>query len=663
MHDLKYFEKLMTDSPATDTSRRTRTRAPAKTFLEKVNMAKELALAALLDLQYPEGYWWAELESNVTITAEYLMLHRFLGLPEDKFPGLIREILSQQLDNGGWSTWYGDGGNLSTSVEAYQALKMAGLPADDPRLTKARQFILERGGALASRVFTRINLALFGQVSWDGIPLLPVEFMLLPPWTGLSVYEFSSWSRATMIPLSIVMVHRPVCPLPPSQGVAELFVHPDEPFGRHQVAWKTRGPALENFFVLVDRLLKFYARLSWPLLRRFALHKAEQWILAHQEVTGDWGGIQPAMVNSLLALACQGYKVNSPVIQRGLAALEAFTLKLGDRLRLQSCISPVWDTGLVVRALIAAGLPPGHPALAQATAWLLANQIFEPGDWCIKKPHLAPGGWAFEFVNNRYPDIDDSAVVLMALQEALVDPKNHQTALETGIAWCLGMQSKNGGFAAFDVDNTKDWLNAIPFSDLKALVDPPTEDVTGRVLEMLGTFGYSARHPAAVRALAILKKWQQPDGSWWGRWGVNYVYGTWSVLLGLKAIGADMQSPMVQRAVAWLKGCQNPDGGWGECCESYRKPSLRGQGTSTASQTAWAVMGLMAAGETESPAVNEGIDYLVKTQKRDGRWEETYFTGTGFPGYFMIRYHLYRDVFPLMTLGIYMKIVAGEPGT
>jgi squalene-hopene/tetraprenyl-beta-curcumene cyclase len=663
MHDLKYFEKLMPNLPATDTSRRTRTRAPARTFLEKVNMAKELALAALLDLQYPEGYWWAELESNVTITAEYLMLHRFLGLPEDKFPGLIREILSQQLDNGGWSLWYGDGGNLSTSVEAYQALKMAGLPADDPRLTKGRQFILERGGALASRVFTRINLALFGQVSWDGIPLLPVEFMLLPPWTGLSVYEFSSWSRATMIPLSIVMVHRPVCPLPPSQGVAELFVHPDEPFGHHQVAWKTRGPALENFFVLVDRLLKLYARLTWPLLRRFALHKAERWILAHQEKTGDWGGIQPAMVNSLLALACQGYKVKHPFIQRGLAALEAFTLKLGDRLRLQSCISPVWDTGLAVRALVAAGLPPGHPALAQATAWLLANQIFEPGDWCIKRPHLAPGGWAFEFVNNWYPDIDDSAIILMALQEALMDPTNHQTALETGIAWCLGMQSKNGGFAAFDADNTKDWLNAIPFSDLKALIDPPTEDVTGRVLEMMGTFGYSARHPAAVRALAMIRKWQQPDGCWWGRWGVNYIYGTWSVLLGLKAIGADMQSSMVQRAAAWLKRCQNSDGGWGEYCESYRNPSLRGQGDSTASQTAWAVMGLMAAGETDSPAVNKGIDYLVKTQKKDGRWEEKYFTGTGFPGHFMIRYHLYRDVFPLMALGMYMKIVAGEPGT
>jgi squalene-hopene/tetraprenyl-beta-curcumene cyclase len=645
---------------ATATPRRTKAQTPTKTFLEKVNKARDRAADALLALQNHEGYWWAELESNVTITAEYLMLHHFLGLPKDKFPGLVREILSQQLENGGWSLWYGDGGNLSTSVEAYQALKMAGLSADDPRLTKARQFILERGGALASRVFTRINLALFGQVSWKGIPLLPVEFMLLPPWSGFSVYEFSSWSRATMIPLSIVMAHRPVCPLPPSQGVAELFLHPDEPFRRHRVTWKKGGPALENFFVLVDRLLKIYARLSWALLRSFAIHKAEEWILAHQEETGDWGGIQPAMVNSLLALACQGYKANHRVIQRGLAALEAFTLKLGDRLRLQSCISPVWDTGLAVRALVAAGFPPQHLALAKATDWLLANQIFKPGDWCIKRPHLAPGGWAFEFVNNWYPDVDDSAVVLMALKEALVDPASHQTALETGIAWCLGMQSKNGGFASFDADNTKNWLNAIPFSDLKALIDPPTEDVTGRVLEMMGTYGLPASHPAAVQALAIIKKWQQPDGSWWGRWGVNYIYGTWSVLLGLKAIGVDMQLPMVRQAVAWLSNCQNPDGGWGECCESYRYPKLRGKGPSTASQTAWAVMGLVAAGEATSPAVKAGIEYLVKTQKKDGRWEENYFTGTGFPSHFMIRYHLYRDVFPLMALGMYLRDVKGE---
>ncbi|MEJ2090739.1 MAG: squalene--hopene cyclase [Syntrophobacterales bacterium] len=642
------------------TSRRTRTRGPTKALVEKVKKARQRASEAVLALQTREGYWWAELQSNVTITAEYLMAHRFLGLPRDKFPGLVKEILSQQLDNGGWSLWYGDGGELSTTVEAYQALKIAGLPAADPRLTQARQFILERGGALASRVFTRIFLALFGQVSWDGIPLLPVEFMLLPPWSGLSFYEFSSWSRATMIPLSIVMAYRPVCPLPPELGVAELFVNPAEPFANHRVTWKKGGPPLETFFVVVDRLLKLYARKPWPPLRRLALRQAEHWVLDHQEESGDWGGIQPAMMNSLLALACRGYAVEHPVIQRGLSALEDFTLELGDRLRLQSCISPVWDTALAVRALAAAGVPPAHPALTQATAWLLANQIFTPGDWCIKRPDLAPGGWAFEFVNNWYPDIDDSAVVLMALQEGLPDPSPYQTALATGIAWCLGMQSKNGGFAAFDADNTKEWLNAIPFADLKALSDPPTEDVTGRVLEMMGIFGYTAEHPVAARALSFVRAKQHPDGSWWGRWGVNYIYGTWSVLMGLRAMGEDRRSPMMQKAVAWLKDHQNSDGGWGECCESYRDPDLKGKGPSTASQTAWALMGLMVTGETASPEVKAGIQYLIKTQKKDGRWEEVQFTGTGFPSHFMIRYHLYRDVFPLMALGMFLRDVEGE---
>jgi len=647
-------------APSPTTPRRPGPRAASQAFLEKVRKAQERAAAALLALQTPQGYWWAELESNVTITAEYLMLHRFLGLPEDNFPRLAREILSLQSDNGGWSIWHGDGGNLSTTVEAYLALKIAGLSKDDPRLQKARQFILDRGGLLKTRVFTRIFLALFGQLSWEGIPLMPVEFVLLPPWSGLSIYELSSWSRATVVPLSVVMAQRPVCPLPPEQGVAELFLHPDEPFGHHRVVWKNGGPPLENFFVLVDRVLKFYAQRPVPLMRRLALHQAEQWILTHQEETGDWGGIQPAMLNSLLALACRGYKPDHPVMQRGLAALQSFTLDFGDRLRLQSCISPVWDTALAVRALAAAGVPPQNPAMAKSSAWLLANQIFVPGDWSIKRPKLAPGGWAFEFVNNWYPDIDDSAVVLMALKEALEETAPHQAAIEAGIDWCLGMQSKNGGFAAFDADNTKEWLNAIPFADLKALIDPPTEDVTGRVLEMMGAFGYTLDHPAARRALAFLKKRQHPAGPWWGRWGVNYIYGTWSVLVGLRAIGEDMQAPYIRRAVAWLKGHQLPNGGWGECCESYPNAEMMGQGVDSASQTAWALLGLMAAGETHSPEVRAGIDYLIETQEKDGRWEEAHFTGTGFPGHFMIRYHLYRDCFPLMALGMYVPEVQGE---
>jgi squalene-hopene/tetraprenyl-beta-curcumene cyclase len=616
----------------------------------------------MLKMQDPQGYWWAELESNVTITAEYLMLHRLLGLPEDQAPRMAAYILSKQLPNGGWSIYYGDGGELSTTVEAYLALKLAGLPAEDPRLVRARQFVRHRGGALKTRVFTRIFLALFGQLSWEGIPLLPVEFMLLPPWSGFSIYEFSSWTRATVVPLMIIMAKRPVVPLPQAQWVTELFLDPREPFQEHRVAWKPRGPHLENVFVLVDRLLKAYYRLPIPWLRNLALRRAQDWILEHQEESGDWGGIQPPMVNSLLALSCLGYKTDHDAIRRGLKALKFFTLEDGDRVWLQSCISPVWDTALAVRALAAAGLPPDHTALREACAWLLEQQIFKPGDWCIKNPKLAPGGWAFEFVNNWYPDIDDSSMVLVALQEGLADAEKHQEPLQRGLDWCLGMQSKNGGFASFDLDNTKGWLNAIPFGDLKALVDPPTEDITGRILEMLGAFGHGLDHPRAGPALAFLKRTQHPDGPWWGRWGVNYIYGTWSVLIALKRIGEDMGQPYIRRAAAWLKRHQNPDGGWGETCESYRRPELMGRGESTASQTAWALMGLMAAREAGSPEVKAGIAYLIQTQNPQGRWDEEYFTGTGFPSHFMIRYHLYRDCFPLMALGQYLRALTALKG-
>jgi squalene-hopene/tetraprenyl-beta-curcumene cyclase len=641
-------------------SRKPAAQAVPKTFLRGIERAVQRATAAMLNLQDPQGYWWAELESNVTITSEYLMLHRFLGLSEHEAPRLASYILHKQLPNGAWSIYYGDGGDLSTTVEAYLALKMAGLSSQDERMARARQFILERGGALKTRVFTRIFLALFGQISWDGIPLLPVEFILLPPWTGLSIYEFSSWTRATIVPLMIVMAKRPVCPLPSEQWVTELFLDPKEPFFEHRVTWKPKGPHLENVFVLSDRILKLYYRLPLPWFRTMALKKAEEWILAHQEETGDWGGIQPAMLNSLLALSCLGYDKEQEVMRRGLKALEFFTLKEGDHLWLQSCISPVWDTALAVRALTAAGLPPEHPDLVKATHWLLAQQIFKPGDWCIKNPHLPPGGWAFEFVNNWYPDIDDAAMVLMALKEGLADPGKHQSPLQLGILWCLGMQSENGGFASFDMDNTKEWLNAIPFGDLKALVDPPTEDVTARVLEMMGAFGYGLDHPAAARALAFLHRTQHSQGPWWGRWGVNYIYGTWSVLLALKRIGEDLRQPYIRRALAWLKAHQNPDGGWGETCESYRRPELMGRGPSTASQTAWALMALMAGGEALAPEVRSGAEYLLKTQNDQGRWDEPYFTGTGFPSYFMIRYHLYRDCFPLMALGQYLQAIASQ---
>jgi squalene-hopene/tetraprenyl-beta-curcumene cyclase len=643
-------------------STRARSQAPEalpEIFFSRVERAIQRAQAAMLAKQHPEGYWWAELESNVTITAEYLMLHRFLGLEESKVPRMAADILHRQLPNGGWSIWFGDGGELSTTVEAYVALKLAGLSPEDPRMVKAREFILARGGALKARVFTRIFLALFGQISWDGIPLLPVEFILLPPWSGFSIYEFSSWSRLTIVPLMILMAKRPVRPLPQEQWVTELFLDPGEPFLKHKVAWKPKKH-LENFFVLVDRLLKLYYRMPIPWLRHLAIKRATRWVLEHQEESGDWGGIQPPMVNSLLALSTLGYPKDHEVMRRGLKALEFFELREGERTWLQSCISPVWDTALAVRALAAAGLPPQDFALVRASHWLLSQQIYKRGDWCIKCPDLQPGGWAFEFINNWYPDVDDSSMVLVALKEGLADPAKHQAALQRGINWCLGMQCQNGGFASFDKDNTKEWFNAIPFSDLKALVDPPTEDITGRILEMLGAFGYGLDHPAAARALDFIKRTQHPDGAWWGRWGVNYIYGTWSVLAGLASIGEDMRQPYVRRAVAWLKAHQLPNGGWGEGCESYPNPAMMGQGGCSASQTAWALLGLLAAGEVHSPEVRAGVEYLLRTQTSQGHWEEEHYTGTGFPGHFMVRYHLYRDCFPLQALGCYLRALGNQ---
>ena len=359
--------------------------------LNRIGRAVQRATAAMLEMQNPAGYWWAELESNVTITAEYIMLHRFLGLDESRVPRMAADILDKQLPNGGWSIWHGDGGEISATVEAYLALKMAGLPASDPRMLKAREFVLSRGGALKTRVFTRIFLALFGQVCWDGIPLLPVEFMLLPSWSGLSIYEFSSWTRATVVPLMIIMAKRPVRPLPPEQGIRELFLSSDEPVCQHRVAWKGEASLLENLFVILDRILKLYAWIRFPWPRNFALRQAEKWILEHQEDSGDWAGIQPPMVNSLMALSTPGIRQDHDVVRRGLKALEFFTLEKDDRTWLQSCISPVWDTALAIRALAAAGLPPEHPAMAQATSWLLAQQIFKPGDWCVKCPDLPLG--------------------------------------------------------------------------------------------------------------------------------------------------------------------------------------------------------------------------------------------------------------------------------
>lgn len=631
----------------------------------KAQSQLDLAINASRDFffkeQLPKGYWWAELESNVTITAEYIMMFHFLGLVDhERQAKMAAYLLTKQNEEGGWTIYYGGPSDLSTTIEAYFALKLAGYPAEHPAMEKARAVVLAQGGIIKARVFTKIFLALFGEFAWFGVPSMPVELTLLPSWAYFNMYEFSSWARATIIPLSIVMEKRPVKKLPPAMRVQELFVRPPRPidytFTKEDglFTWK-------NVFIGLDHMLKVYESSPLRPFKKKALAMAEKWVLEHQETTGDWGGIQPAMLNAILALSVRGYPNDHPVMVKGLDALANFCIETKDEVVLQSCISPVWDTALALKALVDAGVPADHPALVKGAQWLLDKEVRKPGDWKIKAPELEPGGWAFEFLNDWYPDVDDSGFVMIALKGIQVkDRKSMEGAIKRGIAWCLGMQSKNGGWGAFDKDNTKYLLNKIPFADLEANIDPPTADLTGRMLELMGTFGYAKDYPAAVRAIEFLKENQEPEGPWWGRWGVNYLYGTWSVLCGLSAIGEDLEQPYIKKAVNWIKSRQNIDGGWGETCESYHDRTLMGMGESTASQTGWALLGLMAAGEAKSSTVARGIQYLLATQKADGTWDETQYTGTGFPKYFMIKYHIYRNCFPLMALGTFRALTGGE---
>ncbi len=624
------------------------------TLRERVSEAIGKTRSYYLTEQHEDGYWWYELESNVTISSEYLMFLHFLGLKDtERDRKIANHILKHQRSDGTWSLYWGGKGDLSTTVEAYFALKLAGFSPDVRPLRKAREFILKKGGVEASRVFTKIYLALFGEFEWKAIPSIPIEINLFPLWFPVNIYNFSSWARSTIVPLSVILDIKPVKLLPENTGIKELYKDPQKvpPLTSGKLSpfsWK-------KIFILFDRLLKVMEGFPVRPLREKALRKTERWILEHQEASGDWGGIQPAMINSLLALSAMGHDVSSEQVLKGLEALERFTIENDDELVLQSCISPVWDTALTSLALLYSGIGRDHYSVVNASKWLASKQIFAKGDWSMKRPHLKPGGWAFEFENSWYPDVDDTAAVLLFLfrfaDKDFMDPEN----LRGGLDWILGMQGKDGGWGAFDVDNNVRILNQLPFGDLEAMIDPSTADLTGRVLELLGSIGYALSNDTVQRAIEFLKRNQEEDGSWWGRWGVNYLYGTNTVLVGLGSIGEDMGKPYIRKALRWLKTIQNQDGGWGEGCESYEDPALKCRGQSTPSQTAWAILALIAAGEISSEEVKRGILYLVKKQKADGTWDEECFTGTGFPKYFLINYHNYRNCFPMMALGKFIS--------
>ena len=619
--------------------------------------------------QQAEGYWWAELESNATMDAEYILLTHVLGAADPvTWHGVAQDIRGYQRADGSWALYAGAPGDLSTTIECYFALTLTGDAG--PHLARARQFIRAHGGIGRARVFTRIWLALCGEWRWDDLPAMPLELMLLPARGPISIYHFASWARATIVPLLILMNDRPVRPVPASASLAELRAGGPVPLAAHGV--------VDRGFQALDAILRRYHRLPWHPLRGRARKAAERWIVEHQEADGSWGGIQPPWVYALMALHALGYPLDHPVMQDGLNGMHArWMVRRGDgSLRLQACLSPVWDTALALVALHASGAPADAPAVQRAARWLAREEVRVAGDWAVRVPDIAPSGWAFEFENDRYPDIDDTAVVIMGLAEAgVLDDATRSRA----VGWVLAMQSANGGWAAFDKDNTSRLPARIPFADFGEMIDPPSADVTAHVVEMLGALGVPRDHAAVRAALAYLYDEQEHEGSWFGRWGVNHLYGTGAVLPALAAVGEPMDSLAVRRAVRWLTERQNADGGFGESCASYVDPAARGRGPSTASQTAWALLALIAAGRTDASAARRAAGYLQGTQRDDGAWDEDAFTGCGFPGYgvggprgarirqgrelsagFMLRYHLYRNCFPLLALGRYRRALAGN---
>jgi squalene-hopene/tetraprenyl-beta-curcumene cyclase len=608
--------------------------------------ALDRARRHLLDLQNDAGWWKGVLDTNVTMDAEDLLLREFLGIRTERETAMAaRWIRSQQREDGSWGNFHGADGDLSTTVEAYAALRLAGDAIEAEHMQRARAFARDRGGLERTRVFTRIWLALFGLWSWDELPALAPEIMLLPKRAPLSIYRFGCWARQTVVALTVVMDARPVHPLP--FGLDELRTGAAPQAAR--AGLRTRRGRL----ALLDRAARVYGRAPQRTLRERALGQAERWIVARQEADGSWGGIQPPWVYSLLALRLRGYALDHPVMRAGLRGLEGFIVEENGMRRLEACQSPVWDTALAVIALADAGVPGDDPALVRAAEWLLGEEVGVRGDWAVQRPGLEPGGWAFEFANDIYPDVDDTAEVILALRRvAHPDPARVEAAIVRGVRWTVGMQSSEGGWAAFDADNTSAAVAELPFCDFGEATDPPSADVTAHAVEMLAREG--AGGAALHRGLRWLRDAQESDGSWFGRWGVNHVYGTSAALLALEAAGAAPDDLGVRRAVRWLEEHQNDDGGWGEDPRSYDDPAWIGRGPSTASQTAWALLALDAAGE-RSRAMGRGVDWLVERQRRDGTWDEPQYTGTGFPGDFYINYHLYRLVFPLMALGRWVR--------
>ncbi len=618
----------------------------------------------MLTRQAEDGHWCAELEGDTILESEYVIYLHFIDqFDAEKIRKLANYIRSRILPEGGWAIYPGGPMELSASVKAYLALKIAGDRVNAPHMTRRRDAILKAGGVTRCNTFTKIYLAMVGLYPWEGCPAIPPEIILMPKWFMFSIYNMSAWSRAMLVPMSIIRAKHPIRPLRPEWQLDELWVGGKEnadirlPRDPRRFTWR-------NFFLTVDTYLKFWERHPIKPFRRFSLRMAERWVIEHGRLPGGLGAIFPAMANYVMALRSLGYANDSWLVAHGIRELERLEIEEPDTLRLQPCFSPVWDTAITVNALHESGLPADHAVLEKAARWLLDKEVRRPSDWCVKhseshrytEPSKPVGGWFFEYNNELYPDVDDTIMVLMALNRVQTPfDREKSGAVRRGLRWVLGMQGKDGGWASFDKDNDHWLFTQVPFADHNAMIDPSTSDITARVLECLSHFGFTPEDDCVQRAVAFLKRDQCADGSWFGRWGCHYVYGTWQALRGLRLIGEDMRLPYIRRAVAWLKSVQNSDGGWGESLHSYDDPQFKGLGHSTASQTAWAIMGLIAAGEINSSEVVRAIRNLIGTQGVDGTWDEELYTGTGFPRVFYLRYHHYRHYFPLMALGMYAR--------
>ncbi len=627
---------------------------------ERVREAAASATQWLLAEQKPDGFWCAELEGDVLTATEYIMLLTYLGYPgqHPKIQALARYLVRKRNNDGGWPIYEGGPSEINNCVKGFLSLKIAGHTEQEPEMKALRATILRLGGLDNCNSFTKMYLAMLGQFPWDCCPCVPAELSLVPDWFYLNIYSMSSWSRTIVVPLSIIFAHKPVVRLPEAVSVADLCVKGKPqplPWSKKLVSWK-------NFWLMMNKVFWLHEKMPFKPFRQKALEHSLQWTLDRTVNSDGLGAIFPPIVNTVIALRCMGRPMDDPHVREAMRQLELLEIWEDDFLRMQPCKSPVWDTIISSIALLEAGLDPAHPQLIKAADWVLDREVRTVGDWGHVNKAGKPGGFYFEYANEPYPDNDDTTYALLAFARLQhPEPGRMRGAVKRAMDWLWSMQNSDGSWGAFDKDNNKACLEAMPFADHNAMIDPGTADITARILETMAAYGYDQADQKVRRALDFIYKDQAPDGSWFGRWGTNFIYGTWQVLKGLRCIGVDPRSEVMQKGMRWLKSIQNEDGGWGETCGSYDDIALKGKGPSTASQTAWALMGLIAAAEESSPEVERGFHYLLSTQKENGTWDEQWFTGTGFPKVYYLRYHYYRHYFPLFAMGMYMRAVkSGE---